>query len=190
MFNLKRLWMVFSSVLTLGVAGVLVLAGTAPGSSALRSAANDLTVTAHAAGGGGSGGVITLTISPTASLTAKLAATVSVTYTCQPVVDPFTGSVQTVLQSGLFVSVQQRQGKVVAHGSGFSNGTAICDGSFVNQASIVVVPDIYPGFSSPPFKHGAALAAVNASACSAVVTSGPFGACDFGNAGPTAISIK
>jgi hypothetical protein len=190
MFNLKRLWMVLSSALTLGVAGVLVLAGTAPGASAIRSAATHLTVAAHASGGGAPGGAINVTIAPTASLTARLAVTVSVSYTCQPVFNPITMTNETVLSSGLSVSVQQRQGKIVAHGFGFSNGTAICDNTFVNHASVVVVPDIYPGFTSSPFKKGAALATVNASACSAAVVSGPFGACDFGSAGPMAISIK
>src|SRR5947209_6765496 len=108
MFNPKRLWMVLSSALTLGVAGVLVLAATAPGSSALRAVANNLTVAAHAAGGGG-GGVVTL---------------------------------------------------------------------------------IYPGFTSAPLKRGTALATASVSACSTAVMSGPFGACDFGSAGPLTISIK
>ena len=85
MFSPKRLWMVLSSALTIGVAGVLVLAGTAPGASVLRAAAHNLTVTAHAAGGGGGGGGMNITIAPTASLTAKLAASTLVSYTCLPV---------------------------------------------------------------------------------------------------------
>jgi hypothetical protein len=189
MFNFKRLWMVLSTACTLGVAGVLVLAGTAPGASALRSVANNLSVAAHAAGGG-TGGTMTITISPAASLTAKLAATVNVSYTCSPIIDIVTGHVETVLQGNLYVQVQQRQGKTIAHGSGFSNGTAICDDTFVNQASAVVVPDFYPGFTSAPFKKGAALATVSGSACSTVAISGPFGPCDFGNGGPSAISVK
>ena len=188
MFNPKRLAMVLSSALTVGVGAVLVLSATAP--AALRTVANNLTVAAHAAGGGGGGGgIITLTISPTASLTAKLAATVSVNYTCQPIIDPISGGFQTSMSSALAVQVLQRQGKVVAHGSGFSNGTATCDNTTVNHATVVVTPDIWP--SSPPFKHGTALASVNASACSDIlVGSPPFFSCDFGNAGPTAISIK
>ena len=193
MFNPKRLAVALSSALTLGVGAILVMSATAPGATALRAVAGNLTVAAHAAGGGGGlGGVVSLTIAPTALLTAKLAATVSVSYTCQPIVDPITGNVETSLLSNLFVQVLQKQGKVVAHGSGFSNGTAICDNTTVNQASVVVVPDIYPGFSSPPLKHGAALASVNASACETVppTSSSPFVPCDFGSAGPTAISIK
>jgi hypothetical protein len=154
----------------------------------LRAVANNLTVAAQAAGGGG--GVVTLTIAPSASLTAKLAATVTVTYTCPPIFDPTTGTSETVLASTLYVQVLQRQGKVVAHGTGFSNGTAICDGTFVNHASAVVVPDIYPGFASQPLKRGTALATASVSACSTAVISGPYGACDFGSAGPSAISIK
>jgi hypothetical protein len=189
MFNPKRLWMVLSSALTLGVAGVLVLAATAPGSSALRAVANNLTVAAHAAGGGG-GGVVTITVAPTAALTAKLAATVSVSYTCPAIFNPSTGLTETQLASNVYIQVVQRQGKVVAHGSGFSSGMATCDGNFVNHASAVVVPDIYPGFVSPPLKRGTALATASVYACSTAVISGPFGACDFGSAGPLTISIK
>ena len=183
MFNPKRLWMVLSSALTLGVAGVLVVAGTAPGASALRAAANNLTVTAHAAGGGGGGGGMSITIAPTGSLTAKLAVTTLVSYTCQPV------NGATFLAANLYVQVSERtSGKTVAQGIGVFNGFAMCDGWTVNTASVVVIPSGF--FTNPPFKKGTGLATVNGSACSAVVTSGGFQACDFGSAGPTIISIK
>jgi len=197
MRNLKRLATALSTALTLGVGAVLVLSATAPGATALRGVANNLAGVVHAAGG--SSGIVSITISPNATLTAKLAATVSISYTCQPVIDPTTGSPYSLLLSSLQAQVQQRQGKVVAHGSGFGNGTAVCnDDGFnptptVNHATIVVIPDLYPGFSSPPFKKGAALASVNVSACPNVppTTSPPFfPPCDFGSAGPTAISIK
>jgi hypothetical protein len=191
MFSPKRLVTLITSALTLGVGAVLVLSATTSGSTALRSVASNLAVNAHAAGGGGGQGVIFLTIDPRASLTAKLAATVSISYTCQPAFDPTTGFPIFDMSSSLFVQVQQRQGKVIAHGSGFTNGNAICDNVTVNHASVVVVPDFYPGFTSPPFKNGAALASVSANACgSATAVSPPFFACDFGSAGPTAISIK
>jgi hypothetical protein len=184
MFNLKRLWIVLSSALTLGVAGVLVLAGTAPGASALRAAANNLTVTAHAAGGGsGSGGIMTISIAPTGSLTAKLAVTTLVSYTCQRV------SGESFLATSLYVQVSERtSGKTVAQGTGVFNGFATCDGATVNTASVVVIPGGF--FTNPPFKKGTGLATVSGSACSAVVASGGFQACDFGNAGPITISIK
>jgi hypothetical protein len=184
MFNSNRLLTVLSSALTLGVAGVLVMAGTAPGASALRAAANNLTVTAHAAGGGGgSGGGMNISIAPTSSLTAKLAVTTLVSYTCQPV------NGETFLAANLYVQVSERtSGKTVAQGIGVFNGFATCDGATVNTASVVVIPGGY--FTNPPFKKGTGLATVNGSACSAVVASGGYQDCDFGTAGPTTISIK
>jgi hypothetical protein len=184
MFNFKRLWMVLSSALTLGVAGVLVLAGTAPGATALRAAANNLTVTAHAAGGGGGGGAgMNITIMPTASLTARLAATTAVSYTCLPV------NGERFLAATVFVQVSERvSGKTVAQGSGAFSGFAVCDGGTVNTASVVVIPGGY--FTSPPFKKGTALATASGNACSSAVTSGGYQDCDFGSAGPTTISIK
>jgi hypothetical protein len=184
MFNSNRLLTVFSSALTLGVAGVLVLAGTAPGASALRAAANNLTVTAHAAGGGGGGGgIMTISIAPTSSLTAKLAVTTLVSYTCQPV------NGETFLAASLYVQVSERtSGKTVAQGTGVFDGFATCDGATVNTASVVVIPGGF--FTNPPFKKGTGLVTVNGTACSTVVTSGGFQACDFGTAGPTIISIK
>ena len=182
MFNFKRLWMVLSSALTLGVAGVLVLAGTAPGASALRAAANNLTVTAHAAGGGPGGTGMDITIAPTASLTARLAATVLVSYTCAPI------SNENFLAANLFVQVSERtSGKTVAQGTGSFSGFAICNGT-VNTASVVVIPGGY--FTSPPFKKGTALVTVSGSACSSAVASGGYLECDFGTAGPTIVSIK
>jgi len=184
MFNSKRLWMVLSSALTLGVAGVLVMAGTAPGASALRAAANHLTVTAHAADGGkGGGGGMTMSVAPTGSLTAKLAVTTVVSYTCEPV------NGETFLAANLFVQVSERtSGKTVAQGSGTFSGFATCDGGTVNTASVVVIPGGF--FTNPPFKKGTGLATVNGMACSSVVASGGFQACDFGTAGPTIVSIK
>ena len=191
MFNPKRLATVLSSALTLGVGAVLVVSATAPGSTLLRNIANNVTTTAHAAGGGGGSGVITVSIDPTGSLVGKLGAGVSVSYTCQPVFDPNSNTLITNLSSNLFVQVQQRQGKAIAHGSGFTNGNAICDNLTVNHATVVAVPDLYPGFTSPPFKKGVALASVNAFACAtSTVTSPPFTPCDFGNAGPAAVSLK
>jgi len=183
MFNLKRLWTVLSSALTLGVAGVLVLAGTAPGASALRAAANNLTVTAHAAGGGGGGTGMNITIAPTGSLTAKLAVTTVVSYTCQPL------GFENVLATSLFVQISERtSGKLVAHGSGSVSGMALCDGTTVNTAAVVVIPDGF--FTNPPFKKGTGLATVGGSACSAVFTSSGYPNCEGGSAGPTAVSIK
>jgi hypothetical protein len=190
MRNLRRLAVALSSALTVGVGAVLVLSATAPGAQVLRAVANNLAVTAHADGGG-----ISIGTSPTATLTAKLAASVSVSYTCQPVIDSF-GNIYYSFSSFLSVGLLEKEGKVIARGSGFTNGTAVCDDIWfnrnptVNHATIVVIPD----YGSPAFKHGAALVSVNANACPnnvPVVTSPPFfPPCDFGNLAPTAISIK
>ncbi len=201
MFNLRRSAIALTSVLALSVGSILALSMTAPGAAALRSIANHLVVAAHAGGGpgGGGGGIMSITISPKAELTAKLAATIFVSYTCQPVFDPTTGNMDVILSSSFFAQVLQKEGKSIAHGSGFSNATAVCDEGIpgvtptVNQASIVVVPDFSPGFTSLPFKHGAALASVNGNACANLPpsTSPPFfPPCDFGFAGPSAVSIK
>jgi len=191
MFNPKRFVTVLSTAVTVVVGAVLVLSATAPGSNALRAVANNMSVTAHAAGGGGGSGVISITINPRGSLVAKLGAGVSFDYTCQPVFDPSTGFPIFNLSSSLFVQVEQRQGKVIAHGSGFANGNAICDNVTVNHATVVVVPDFYPGFVSTPFKSGAALASVSANACATQnFVSPPFIPCDFGSAGPAAVSLK
>ena len=191
MFNPKRLVTVVSTALTLSVGALLLVSTTVPGSNALRAVANNAVMTAHAAGGGGGGSGITITIDPRASLVAKLGAGINLSYTCQPVFDPTTGFPIFNLTSNFFVDVQQRQGKTIAHGSGFGSGNAICDGVTVNQATVVATPDIYPGFTSTPFKSGVALVSANAFACAnQTVTSPPFNPCEFGSAGPAAVSIK
>ena len=201
MSKIRRSAIALTSALTLSVGSILALSMTAPGAAALRAIANHLVVVAHAGGGPGGfgGGVISITMSPKAELTAKLAATISVTYTCQPIVDPSTGNLDVILPSFFFAQVEQREAKSIAHGSGFANGTAVCDQGIpgvtptVNQANIVVIPDFFPGFTSLPFKHGVALASVFGNACPNLPpsTSPPFfPPCDFGSAGPAAVSIK
>ena len=117
-------------------------------------------------------------------LTARLAATTLVSYTCQQL---STG--ETFLGVNVFVQVSERtSGKTVAQGNGVFSGFAVCDGTTVNTASVVVIPGGY--FTSPPFKKGTALATASGNACSSAVTSGGFQQCDFGSAGPTTISIR
>jgi hypothetical protein len=191
MFSPRRLVTVVSSALTLGVGAVLVLSATAPGSAVLRSISNRVAITAHAAGGGGGSSSANVTINPNATLVAKLGAGVTVSYTCQPGFDPTTGFPITEMSSFVDVEVQQRQGKTIDTGYSSSSGTAICDGFTVNQVNLVAVPENYPGFSSPPFKKGVALVSANVQACaSGTAVSPPFFVCDFGTAGPSAISIK
>jgi len=194
MFKLTRSAVALIPVLAAVVVTAVALSSTASGSAALRFAAGRLGVTAYAAGGGGSGGGIDhLTISR-AELTAKLAVTLTVTYMCQPVFDPNTGQLDVFFSSFQNAFLQERTGKTVANGSGFGNGTAICDEGLtstptVNQATILVTPDVFP--ASGPFKNGAALATVQVFACPNVfVASGVPPPCEFGSLNNAIISIK
>ncbi len=195
MFNLKRLAFALSPVLAAGVVAAVAMSTTAPGAAALRNAASRLSINAEAAGGGGGGGgVDALTISD-ASLVAHLAVNLTVTYVCRPVFDPNTGGFDVFMSGGAFASVEERTGgKTIVNGSGFANGTAICDEGLtpmptVNTVTIVVTPNFFP--VSLPFKNGSALASVNVFACpNTFVASGVPPPCDFGNLGPTVISIK
>jgi hypothetical protein len=163
------------------------LAATVMAVAALASAS----VSAQAAGGGGGVGIDNLTISPSASLEAKLAVSVTVTYTCLPVFDPSTNTFDVNMSSNAFVSVQERTGHEVANGSAIAFGTAVCDEGLtptptVNSISILVQPTTFPT-SSGPFKNGTALASTSVGACPNSFFPLP---CDFGNAGPSIISIK
>ena len=195
MFNFKRSAITLSPIFMAALVAVVALSSTPSGAAALRIASDRLGVTAHAAGGGGGGaGIDALTISQ-GTLVAKLAVNVTVTYTCQPVFDPNTGGLDTFMFSSAYTTVEERINKTtIAQGSGFSNGTAICDEGLtpmptVNQLSILVQPNTYS--TGVPFRKGTALASVSVSACpNTFVASGVPPPCDFASAGPTVISIK
>jgi hypothetical protein len=126
-------------------------------------------------------------------LVANLAVSVTVTYMCQPVFDPNTGGLDTFMSSSAFTSVEERINKTtIAQGSGFSNGTAICDDGLtptptVNKITVLVEPTPSHGHTISK----AALASVIVFACpNTFVASGVPPPCDFGSAGPTVISIK
>jgi hypothetical protein len=97
------------------------------------------------------------------SLVAKLAVSVTVTYICQPVFDPNTGGLDTFMFSSGFTTIEERINKTtIAQGSGFSNGTAICDEGLtptptVNSLSVLVQPNTYP--TGVPFRKGPRLQA-------------------------------
>src|SRR5216684_5350574 len=194
MFNLKRSALALTPIVTAALVAVVALSSTPSGAAALRIATDRLRVTAQAAGGGGGVGIDALTISQ-GSLVAKLAVNVTVTYMCRPVFDPNTGGLDTFMFSSAYTTVEERINKTtIARGSGFSNGTAICDEGLarnptVNQFSVLVQPDLFP--TSVPFRKGTALASVSVFACpNTFVASGVPPPCDFGSAGPLVISIK
>jgi hypothetical protein len=196
MFNLKRSALTLSPIVMAALVAVVALSSTPSGTAALRLASGKLGVTALAAGGGGGGaGIDALTISPEATLVAKLAVSVTVSYQCRPVFDPNTGGLDIFMSSGAFTSVEERINKTtIATGSGFTNGTAVCDEGLtptptVNQFTVLVQPNLYP--TGVPFRKGTALASVSVFACpNTFVASGVPPPCDFGSAGPTVISIK
>ena len=128
MFKFKRSALALSPIITAALVAVVALSSTPSGAAALRIATDRLGVTAHAAGGGGGGaGIDALTISQ-GSLVAKLAVSVDVTYICRPVFDPNTGRLDTFMFSNGFTNLEERVNKTtIAQGSGFGNGTAICD---------------------------------------------------------------
>jgi len=171
MFNLKR---------SLVAASLMAVAALA-----------SVSMPAQAAGGGGGVGIDNLTISPEASLVAKLAVSVTVTYTCQPVFDPSTNTFDINMSSNAFVSVQERTGHTVANGSAIAFGTAVCDEHLaatptINSVTVLVQPTTFPT-ASDPFKNGTALVSTSVGACPVSFFPLP---CDFGNAGPSIISIK
>ena len=196
MFKLKRSAISLLPIALAAVVAVVAMSTTAPGAAALRTIAGKLALNAQAAGGGGGGGggVDSIAI-PSATLTAKLAVTATVTYTCRPVFDPNTNTLDVVLSSQIFSSVQERtSGKTVANGSGIAFGNAICDEGLVptatvNQATVLVTPDVFP--ASGPFKKGTAIANVQVIACPNTFEASGFPPpCDFGSSIGTLISIK
>src|SRR6266852_1612045 len=124
MFNLKRSAITLSPIVVAALVAVVALSSTPSGAAALRLATGKLGVTALAAGGGG---VDALTISPDATLVARLAVSVTVTYKCRPVFDPNTGGLDIFMSSGADASVEERINKTtIALGFGFANGPAVC----------------------------------------------------------------
>jgi hypothetical protein len=194
MFNFKRSALALSPIVTAALVAVVALSSTPSGAAALRIATDRLGVTAHAAGGGGGAGIDALTVSR-GDLVAKLAVNVTVTYMCQPVFDPNTGGLDTLMFSSGYTALEEKINKTtIAQGSGFSNGTAICDEGLtptptVNQFTVLVQPYGFP--TAAPFRKGTALATVSVVACpNTFVASGVPPPCDFGSVGPTVISIK
>jgi len=195
LFKLKHSAVSLIPVVLAALVAVVAMSTTAPGAAALRGVAGKLSLNAQAAGGGGGGGGVDSIAIPSATLTAKLAVTVTVTYTCRPAFDPSTNSFDVSFSGQVFSSVQERTfGKTVANGSGIAFGNAICDEGLaptptVNQATVLVAPDVFP--ASGPFKKGTAIANVQVFACPIVfVASGVQPPCDFGSSIGTIISIK
>jgi len=189
MKTIRRFALALATVATVGTVAVLGLSTTSFGAGVLRHTV----VNAHAGGIGGGVGGMTLTISPNASILAKVDLVVHVTYTCDQMYDPSTGMPVTASQTSgtLFVSAQERSGSKVADGNGQTSIQPACDaipGFFSgtqNQADVVVTA------SGAPFKKGSGVAQAFGSVCEngGFTSFGPP-PCDSGQSNPTVIAIK
>jgi hypothetical protein len=192
MKTIRRYALALATVATVGTVAVLGLSATPFGAIVLRNATHNVVLNARAGGIGGQG-AMNLTISPSASVLARVNLVVHVTYTCDQMYDPFTGMPVPASQTSgsLFVSAQQRSGSRVANGNGGANVQPACDaipGFFSgtqNQADIVV------SASGAPFKNGSGVAQVSGNVCeNGGFTSFGQPACDSGQSNPTVIAIK
>lgn len=192
---LRRFTLGAATTATIGAVAILALSSTPAGTALLRSAGNNLVVTANAGGGGGGGfgGNMALNVAPSATLVGKVDATVHVTYTCDAIFDPFTGQFVTPfgLSGQIFVQVQQRVGNSVANGQGVANiqpGMAECDGGVslnptVNSVDVSVTP------YGASLKNGTAEAQAFGNICETSFSSFGPGPCDSGQSSLTTISI-
>jgi hypothetical protein len=195
MKTLRRFVVVLATVATVGTGAVLALSATSFGAAFLRQAGHNIVVTAQAGlppTGGGGGGSMTLTVSTSAKLLAKVDAVVHVTYVCDQIFDPFTGSPvpASQLSGNIFVSAQQRVGNSVANGNGSSSVQPACDrtpffAGTPNQVDVLVTP------FGASFKNGTAVAQAFGNVCeTGGFFSGGQGPCDSGQSNPTVISIR
>jgi hypothetical protein len=93
-----------------------------------------------------------------ADLTARILVTVGVDFVCQPLVSAIDGSPVTSALLGLAVSVDQANGRTIAHAAGGdtmpSTDLVTCDGSTVNHRTMSLLS------STVPFHGGTAIATV------------------------------
>jgi hypothetical protein len=184
--KVKRFALAAATATTIGAVSILALSSTSFGSAMLRSASHNLMLTAHAGGYGG-GGNMNLTISPNASILAKVDAVVQVSYSCDELFDAYGNVAQPYEVSGfLNVQVSQKSGSSAASGYGSANLTNVsCFPGAVNTATVTVTP------YNAPFKNGTAVAQAYAQVCSngGFSSFGP-GPCDTGQTDSTVINIK
>jgi hypothetical protein len=118
-------------------------------------AAVPLTASAAGGGGGGSNNGMTVSVGSPITLQNKLLVTVPVTVTCIAELDSPGGG-------GVFVAIQQANGKQVSHGFG---SVELDSCSPAPQTFLIqVVPDIQP-VPSGPFKGGSAIAQASGDIC-------------------------
>ena len=118
------------------------------------------------------------------SLTAKVLANVNVSVTCQPLMTFDWDTGQTVpttvghLEGGQ-VTLIQAQGRTVAWaGADLFGGTATCDGSTINHASVAIAA------SSSPWKTGTAVVGASVDVIDENMTTS-----DFASSGPVTVRL-
>lgn len=159
------------------VVAALAILVALPGVAAADTASGPPSIpAAHSSGA-------TIEIKSPAGVTARLIATVDVSFTCEPfqVFDWETGQTTETTAGRIEwgqVVVLQAQGRQIAWGTAdFYGGDVTCDGSFVNARTLGVVA------SNLPWKSGVAVAGANVA-----VSDLDFG--DFHTAGTGPVEIK
>jgi hypothetical protein len=181
---LRRFALSIATLATVGTGSVLALSTTSFGAAMLRNVGNNLLVTARAEG------TMTITITG-ANLVARVDALVHVTYVCDQMYDPATGAPVPASQTSgtMFVSMQQRVGKSVANGQGYTTITPACDrtptfAGTQNHVDVLVAPN------GAAFRKGSAVAQAFGNACeTGFVSFGPP-PCDSGQSDPTVVTIS
>jgi hypothetical protein len=190
MKTVRRFALAVAMVATIGTGAVLAFSTTSFGAAFLRQATHGLIVNANA---GAFGGNMTLTISPNASLLARVDAVVTVTYTCDQLYDPFFGFPVPASQTSgnINVSVQQRSGHLAANGNGGTSTMPACDAIPGFFSGTVNSTDVVVAASGAAFKKGSAVAQAFGSACEngGFTSFGPP-PCDSGQSASTVISIR
>ena len=132
----------------------------------------------------GGTGAAHVSISADVHVSAKVLATVNVSFTCDPflIYDWQTGeSVPSTVGHLEFggVSLTQAQGRSVASGGGdFEGGTVVCDGSTVTTLAVPVMATTFP------WKSGTAIASARVN-----VYSDTFESRDFGETGAVIVKL-
>jgi len=184
----KRFAIVGSTAISLGMMSTLAVVATTVGSGSVKTVAAGIAkvmaarpaIDASAGGGGAASGSpgVTITIAPTATLTARLLVQGTLTVTCGPLFN-FDG---TLVSSTGFISVQEAAGDQVAFGGGSYSFT--CSGTPELIAYSVTAFNV-------PYHPGTGVADASFFSVCGSPTPFQFGfVCLNGDSGPTVITIR
>lgn len=134
--------------------------------------------------GGGTDGAAHVSVQTNVHVSAKVVATVNISFTCAPflIYDWQTGElVPSTVGHMEFggVTLTQAQGRSIASGgSDFEGGTVVCDGSTVTTRSVSIIA------TTLPWKSGSAIATARVN-----VYSDTFESRDFGDTGAVIVKL-